>query len=443
MDRATAEVIIRDSQTRKPEQGIPRELKVPLDLALRKSITITGPRRSGKTFFLHQAADALCEKSERNRSLFVTLDDDRFFPATLEDLDRLVKVYFEMYPELEDSRCYFFFDEIQAVPGWELFIRRLIDTRNIMAFISGSSSRLLGREIATSLRGRTLGYELYPFGIFEFFAARKHAPENPAHLTSKEEGRTKHLLSEYLHFGGFPEVVLAERDLKEKILSEYCQTMLYRDIIERNGIRNLRAVRIFMKLMVTGYAKEFSVNRMYMFLKAQQFTLAKTSLYEYLEWFIDAMAVFPLHKLSRSIKETEQSIPKLYVSDTGYTVPYVIGTADQDVGRRMENALFMHLKRSGYVENSSLFYYKTRNGKEIDFVLKGQRVIETLIQVCYDISNGDTRRRECEALHEASGELGCKKQMVITWDYEETEKEISFIPLWKYLYRSVYHSQHE
>jgi predicted AAA+ superfamily ATPase len=436
MDRSTAEVIIRDFQSKKPEHGIPRELAIPLDLALKKSITITGPRRSGKTFFLNQTADALGAKTQRKRVLFASLDDDRLFPVALQDLDRLVKVYYEMYPELEDERCYFFFDEIQAVTGWELFIRRLLDTRNVMVFISGSSSKILGGEIATSLRGRTLGYELFPFSIFEFFAARNHAVENPAHLTSKEESRTRHLLGENLRFGGFPEVVLAERDIKEKILAEYCQTMLYRDIVERHGIRNLSAVRIFMKLMMTGYAKEFSVNKMYSFLKSQHFNIAKTSLYEYLEWFNDALAVFPLRKFSRSIKESEQSIPKLYVSDTGFTVPYSVGDVDRDIGRRMENAVFMHLKRSGYAENSGLFYYKTRNGKEVDFVQKGRQGIEALIQVCYDVSNSDTRRRESEALLEASKELGCKKCLVITWDYEEPGREISYLPLWKYLYRS-------
>ncbi len=438
MDRAVAELIIRDFHQRKPEHGIVRDLKIPLDLKLKKSITISGPRRSGKTFFLHQAADTICDKIDRKRVLFVSLDDDRLFPMSLEDLNRLVDVYYEMYPDLEDSRCYFFFDEIQDVSRWELFIRRLIDTRNIMVFLSGSSSRLLGRDLATSLRGRTLGYELYPFSIFEFFTARNHAPENKTYLSSQEENRTKHLLREYLRFGGFPEVVLTDKEIKDKILSEYCQTMLYRDIVERYSIRNLRAARIFMKLMMTGYAKEFSVNRMYSFLKAQHFSIAKTSLYEYLEWFNDAMAVFPLRKYARSIKESEQSIPKLYVSDIGYTIPYVIGTEDKDIGRRMENALFMHLKRSGYFENNTLFYYKTRNGKEIDFVLKGNRGIEALMQVCYDVSNDVTKRRESEALMEASEELGCKKRLVITWDYEKTEREITYIPLWKYLYRSEF-----
>jgi predicted AAA+ superfamily ATPase len=191
-----------------------------------------------------------------------------------------------------------------------------------------------------------------------------------------------------------------------------------------------------MKLMMTGYAKEFSVNKMYSFLKAQHFNIAKTSLYEYLEWFNDALAVFPLRKLSRSIKESEQSIPKLYVSDTGFTVPYSVGAPDMDIGRRMENAVFMHLKRSGYVENSTLFYHKTRNGKEVDFVLKGRHGIESLIQVCYDVSSNDTRKRESEALLEASEELGCKNRLVITWDFEEPGREISYVPLWKYLYRS-------
>jgi hypothetical protein len=423
MERATLEVIISDFQNRKSEQGVLRELKVPLNLTLKKSITISGPRRCGKTFFLHQAADTLCEKMDRSRVLFVSLDDDRFFPVTLEDMDMLVKVYYEMHPDHEDSRCYFFFDEIQSLKGWELFVRRLVDTRNVLVFISGSSSRMLNREIATVMRGRTL-------------AARNHSPENCAYLTTKEENRTKHLLQEYFQFGGFPEIVLADRDLKEKILAEYCQTMLYRDIVEQYAIRNLQALRIFMKLLMTGYAKEFSVNKMYLFLKAQRFTIAKTSLYEYLEWFNDALAVFPLRKFSRSIKESEQSIPKLYVSDIGYTIPYWIGTANQDIGRRMENAVFMFFKRAGYVENSTMFYYKTRNGKEIDFVLKGQHGIEFLVQVCYDVSKDETKQREVGALYEASEELGCKKRLVITWDYEKLEQEISFVPFWKFLYKS-------
>lgn len=418
--------IIREFLERK-ETVVERDLQIPVKPELKKAITIVGPRRSGKTYLLLSYFQQIRDMPK----IFFPLDDDRIYPPTLNDLDISLKVLKEMYPDAR-GKAYMFFDEIQEVPKWELFIKRVVERENALVYVTGSSSRLLSKEIATELRGRTVTYELFPFNFKEIM--RINGLRIGKFITTAEESRIKKLVKDYLIFGGFPEVVLKEE--KRKILTEYADIMFYRDFVERYRIKNLKVARVFFNLLFNSFAKEISINKIFNFMKSQGIKTSRNMLYNYLEYLHDAYLIFPLRKFSYSLKEIEQSIPKIYSIDNGLTG--VFNTEFQEsMSRLMENAVFIELRKSGLVENKDIFYYKTVDGKEADFAIRGGSDFKLLIQVCYDTSDIVTKEREVKGLLKASEELKCNNLLVITWDYDGEEtvdgKKIAYTPLWKWI----------
>jgi len=418
--------IIREFLERKKEDVLERDVSIPSDSGLKKAITIVGPRRSGKTYLML----SIFQKMGDDPKLFFPVDDDRIYPPTLNDLDISLKVLKELYPNAK--RQHLFFDEIQEIPKWELFIKRAIERENAAVFITGSSSKLLSKEISTELRGRTITYELFPFNFREIMKLNGLHPEKFA--TSAEESKIKALVKEYLDFGGFPEAVLGKE--KEKILSEYADIMFYRDFIERYRVSNLKVARVFFNLLFNSFAKEISINKIYNFMKSQGIKTSRNMLYNYLEYIHDAYLIFPLRKFSYSLKETEQSIPKMYAVDNGLI--RIFNTDFQEsAGRLMENAVFIELRKAGFIENKDVFYYKGADGKETDFAIAKGSHIQQLIQVCYNISDINTKAREVKGLLKASADLRCNNLLIITWDYEGEEnadnKKIIYTPLWKWL----------
>ncbi len=408
-------------------EGVERELKVPEETGVNKAITIIGPRRAGKTFYLLQKFSKL--RKEDKAAVFFPLDDDRIYPPTLEDLSILVKVFYEIFPDAGER--YLFLDEVQEVENWELFVKRAVERDGFRVYLAGSSSKLLGREIATALRGRNLTFEMLPFSFREFLNARGVSAGK--HLSTRKEAMIKGLLKEYLEFGGFPEVVLIEdKYLKRKTLSEYVDVMLYRDVVERHGIKNLKAVRLFLKLLITSFAKEFSVNRTARYMKGIGVDVSKNTLYSYFDYFEEAYVVFPLRKFSYNIKEIEKSLPKIYVVDTGLINAYSARSGGS-IGRLMENAVFLELRR----REKEIYYFKDERGREVDFLVKDGNKVSELIQASYSIEEPETFKREISALLSASEKLNCENLTVINWDRDDLievkGKKIRLIPLWKFL----------
>lgn len=436
MDKNTLIGVIKDFQERVFDGIVERSLDIPLDLPFSKAVSLIGPRRSGKTHYFYQTVNHLRKTIDPGRIFYVSLDDDRLYPVNLEDMDFILKTFQELYPDSAGEKNYFFFDEIQNVEKWELFIRRLLDTRKAGVYLSGSSAGLLSRDVASSLRGRTLTYEMFPFSFAEFLRANNNDFNPSDGLASARDAKLKNLLREYIAYGGFPEVALAAKGLKEKITEEYLETTLYRDIVERHKIRSLKAAKVFMKLLIGSFAREFSVNNIFNFVKSQKLKASKNTLYDFLDYFCDALVVFPLRKFSYSAKEREQSMPKIYLADNGYVVPYSL-SPERDWTRLVENTVFMHLKRSGYKENRELFYYRTGNNYEVDFLITNREKVKQLIQVCFSLDEKKTREREIRALKEASKELSCRNLLIITWDEEGGEDNVRFVPMRKYLLQDL------
>ncbi|RLI94663.1 MAG: ATP-binding protein [Candidatus Altiarchaeales archaeon] len=427
-------MINRDTWTRQikdfEEEPFPpdikeREVEIPLSLDVRRAITLIGPRRSGKTYLMFLLIKKLIEQT-RN-VIYLNFESPELKTAEPNDLSTFLDVYFSIYPERVREKSYFFLDEIQNVEGWESFVRSLLDKGNSV-YVSGSSSKLLSKEIATQLRGRSINFEIFPLTFKEFLGFKNEFFDLTS-LSTQQLSQIKKYTHEFINFGAYPEVVLTEsKRLKEKILDEMVEVTIQRDVMERYKIRNEKSLRILFKALVN--SREFSVHSFYNFLKSIGIRISKNTIYFYLQILEDSLVVYPLKKFSLSYKGEEQSIPKIYMVDNGILRAYGI----DNESKLLENLVFTELlKRYGF---KNLRYLKI-NQKEVDFVVMDRKKVKQLIQVCYDVEDFSTKNRELRALIKAGEELKCRNLKVITWDYEAREefknRKVEFTPLWRWL----------
>jgi len=397
---------------------IERELK--LKEVSGKAVSIVGVRRSGKTSLLLHHFQKL--RNEGKSVVFFPFDDDRIFPPTLDTIRTVIKVAKEFYP---DGKIHFFFDEIQEVDRWELAVKRLVEREGHYVFLTGSSSKLLSKEIATQLRGRTVTHEIFPFSFREIL--KLHDIGVSKYFTESQEAKIRRLLRTYLEWGSFPEIWI-KKEFADSTLKDYVNVMIYRDVIERYSIRNYRAFKLFLKLAVTSFSTRISISKIANYMKSLNMSISRNSLYSYLEYCNDAYILFPVRRFSYSLKEVEQSKPKIYAIDNGI-VRVFSHKITENIGRLMENVVFLELRRR-HKENENLFYYITNDGKEIDFLIKNGEV--ELVEVTYDLDQDHVKR-----VLRALNELGVREGTIVTWDTEDTiEKEgktIRVVPLWRWL----------
>ncbi len=417
--------IIKDFQKRRYPDIVQRDIHYPLDIPLDRAVVLSGPRRSGKTYLMYLGIkELLARKENKNSILYVNFEDSRLVGAVSQDLNTLLEVFFEIYPD-RNKKTWVFLDEIQVIPDWERFVRTLVDMENVNVFVTGSSSRLMSKEIATSMRGRSLTYNVYPFSFAEVLKAGKLEYEE--YLSSAQMGEIIQKLEDYVRYGGFPETV-RYREEWDRILSEIVDVTIFRDIVERYDVKNIKMLKLFLNAIFN--SKEFSIHKFYNFLKSQGYKISKNTLYTYFGYFEDSFIVFPLKRFSYSYKNIESSISKIYLVDNGLLSLQGI----QDYGRLIENIVYIELKRRS---KGDLFYYKSTSGREIDFIIKEGKKVSELIQVCYMLDDFVTKEREVKALLQGSEELRCDNLLIITWDYEAVEivsgKNIRYVSLCKWL----------
>ncbi|MBO3833413.1 MAG: ATP-binding protein [Candidatus Brockarchaeota archaeon] len=404
---------------------IERELEIPADSGF--IISIIGPRRSGKTYYLFQISRRL-----RN-PIYLNFEDSRLRDVSYKEIRDLLRIFVEIFKTTPESLL---LDEIQEVEGWEIAVRELHDAKKYRIFITGSSSKLSSGEIASRLRGRTLSFLLLPFSFKEFLKA-KNIDVKPL-MTMDEAAGIKALLREYLEFGGFPEVVLNE--MKTKILKEYSDLILFRDFIERHKVRNIEIARFIHSFMLQNFSREVSIASLFNKAAGGGMKVAKDTVYSYVSNLEDTVSFFFLKKYSEKAHLRETWPKKIYLCDTGLskTVRF-----HEDIGKLMENVIFLELKRrqnrNPLVE---FFYWKDARQREVDFLLREGVEIKQLIQATYASSSEEIEKREVESLIKASEQLGCKKLLMITWDYDDrlkiNGKIIECKPLWKWLLQTVY-----
>ncbi|HEX55272.1 MAG: AAA family ATPase [Candidatus Altiarchaeales archaeon] len=400
-------------------KAMQRDLKVPLDSDF--IISIIGPRRAGKTYFLF----SLCEKL--TDATYLNFEDSRLIETEAKEIRELIRIFIEIYGK---TPKYLLLDEIQNVEDWEKIVRELYDLRKYRIFITGSSSKLLSKEIATQLRGRSLSFILLPLSFREFLRFKKIKVNK--FLGKDERAKIKNLLRNYIEFGGFPDIVKNEE--KVKILKEYSDLILFRDFIERHRVKNLDLARALHTFMIQNFSKEVSIRALFNKLKTS-LPVAKDTVYEYVTKLEDTMFFFFLRKFSERVHLRELWPKKIYICDTGLTktIRY-----SQDYGKLIENVVFLELlKKTNIKPLLEIYYWKDYQQREVDFVIREGMKVGQLIQVTYASARDEIERREIKALIKASNELRCKNLLIITWDYEEEEvidsREIKFIPLWKWL----------
>jgi hypothetical protein len=358
----------------------------------------------------------------------LNFEDTRLVDVGFRDIREILRIYKEITGiEVE----YLFFDEIQNVEGWEKALREILDIGKYKIFITGSSSKLLSKEIATSLRGRTLTYTLLPFSFREFLRAKNI---NYGECISKdEEANIKGYLRTYLEEGGFPEVMFESE--KDRILKEFYDLILFKDIVERHNLKNISLAKFLLSFFIQNFSKEISINKIYNHFKSQGKKFGKNTLYDYVDKIQDSVAIFFLNRYARQIYLRESWPKKVYLCDTGLTK---LAKFSQDVGKLMENVVFLELMRK---QNRrplmEIYYYKSPDGKEVDFVIKEGVKVKGLIQVCYNLDDEGTKKRQLNTLKKISRELRCNNLILLTWDTEGEADGIKLIPLWKWLLKEI------
>jgi len=379
-----------------------------------KISAVIGMRRVGKTYFLYQKIQQLMSEGVDSKSIFyLNLEDDRLPEFQPGMLAQLVDGFYSLYPENHSRHCWIFIDEVQAAPDWSKVLRRLLDTKNATLVISGSSAKLLSKEIATNLRGRAIATEVWPLSLYEYANARKYTlPDSAEPMSPKSKDQYLEFFDEYLFSGGFPEILKFEKMDRKQIHQDYVSVAILRDILERHEIKNEQVLRSQIKFLLTNVGKPVSFNKLFNTLKSQGHSLGKTTLYEYFDYISDSYLSFLVPLYTESLRKQESNQRKAYSIDTGLSWSHMIGISENR-GRLFENLVYLDLRR----HQQEVHYYLTETGTEVDFAARSFAGDLRLLQVCADIEDEETRERETSALSQAESELKTKGMLVTPENY--------------------------
>jgi len=405
--------IIKDFHTRPLPEFKPRQLDVPLDLG--KIVTIIGPRRAGKTWYFFQLMAGLEALGiKREQCLYLNFEDERLELGG--SYDQILDAYLELYPEQELDDIYFFLDEIQELPNWEKYVRRLYDTVSRKIFLTGSNAKMLSREIATSLRGRSLSFEIMPLSFHEFLLFNDIDPVD--RYSTKNKALIQNSLEEYIVWGGYPELVHIETRFKPEVLQEYFNVMLYRDLLERYEVRNASVIKYLIKRLIASFTKEFSVNKIYNDLKSRGMKISKDSIYRLIDQIFSIYMVDYIEKFDPSVIKREMSNRKIYLYDNGFASATNYSFS-KDRGKLLENLVFASTR-----SKSDLYFLK--NGYECDFVVLPRDKAPVLIQVT-EVLHQDNLARELKGLEKARKRIKNGRSVLIT---TEVAVPTAVIPEW-------------
>lgn len=438
MDSEITEKLISEWKERELPEVIDRkyDLKKYLNSKVNKIIALSGFRRVGKTYLLFGLIKDLLKENSREEVLYFNFEDERI-PQSEDFLNNFAEKIIEKNGKFPK---YLFLDEIQNMPNWSKWVRRIYDYEpKTRIFITGSSSKMSFNEIPTELRGRYLLKRVFPLSFKEFleFKNKTEVAEKLVPLDSslpKQRAKIKKFLSEFLELGGLPEIVLEDSPEKIEIIKSYYQSVVRKDIIESYNMKNKEVVKILLNLLLN--STEYSYNKTYNNIKSQGYSIGKENLISYIQSIEDSFFMFSIPIFSYKIKDRMQYPKKNYFIDNSF-ISKISTRFSGNKGRLFENTVAIELLR----EQKEFFYWKNIHNEEIDFVIKDGQKISQLIQVCKTISNYDTKKREIKSLFKASKELNCKNILIITQDTDKEEevewfglkRNIKYIPLWKWL----------
>lgn len=398
-----------------------------------KTMAVIGMRRAGKTTFLHQCmADRTAAGAPAESQFYLHLEDDRLAGITTSDLSWLIEEYYHLHAQFRDKRSVgIFLDEIQLVPGWETFIRRLIDSEKVDIFLSGSSAKMLSRQVATSMRGRAMEALVHPFSFREALRHAGAEPDQPYGRMSKaRKSALNQRLRTYLKTGGFPEAQGLEEADRIALLRGYVDSVLLRDIIERHNIGQAAAVRWMTRQLLGNAGGLFSVGKFHEDLRSQGLAIAKDTTHALLDHLEDAFLVRTLSLDTPSERQRMTNPRKAYPVDSGF-IALFDRSESPNIGHALETVVAVELERRHYASG----YLKTESGLEVDFHARPLSGESLLIQVCADTSNPATLLRETRALEEAKTRFPKAKRLLITLDaaMPELPKGIAWKPAVEWL----------
>jgi len=377
-----------------------REIRLPA--VPDKALAVIGMRRSGKTCFLAQCmGDLLSAGAPRESLLLMNFEDDRLAGMDSSDLSFLLESYYRLHPEFRDrSEVTLLLDEIQLVPGWETFARRILDSENVRLFLSGSSATMLSREVHTSMRGRAMEVTVFPFSFRECLSHRGLLPEKEWDTLPKARRSTlEKAFRTYLNEGGFPDAQNLDIRDRRPLLEGYVDVAVLRDIIERHSISNPVALRWLQRHLLGNPTAPFSIQKFYDALRSQGLPVSKDSLHAFLSHFEDAFLIRTTSLFTASERQRMVNPRKAYPIDPGL-VPLYERVGRDNLGHALETAVLIELLRRGHEVN----YFRTAQGNEVDFHALDPAGNTLLIQVCAHAGEAATLHREVRALVEAKAQ---------------------------------------
>lgn len=430
MRKDTIKSLIALKQHEMPFDVIHRDGELPLNR--KKIITIPGVRRCGKSTLMMIAINALIESGVAVRNiLWIGFDDERLKNMTSDDLDEVIASYMEMYPDVPIKDVHMFFDEIQIIEDWEYFVLRVYKSYCKNLYICGSNATMLSTELATALRGYPLEYKTYPLSFNEYCRFKNI---NTDSYLEQDKARIRNAFVEYNHASAFPEVVLTASDTEKlQLLNGYFDTMLLKDVAEHYGVANLPVLRYFVKRIMSNLTKPTSILAIYNDIKSQGLKISKDELYRWADYVCDVFLFIRISKYENSLSKENKSLKKYYCIDNGLRSAVLLPQSD-DNGKLLENIVFLHLYRA-LKPSDRIFYFQ--ESLECDFVVQRNEHIDELIQVTWNMSDGNTREREINGILEAAKVTQCNKLTIVTVDEEDSflknGKTVNVVPAWKWV----------
>jgi len=415
--------LIEETKEIKLENVIERDkFKTALEFLFTDEIlVISGVRRSGKSILIQQLLSKLRNKLKDENIVYINFEDERLIGLEAEDLEMIYQYFIEI--NNPKGKVYFFLDEIQEVKAWEKWVRRRYETKKIKFILTGSNASLLSSEFSTALTGRNITLNLHPFSFKEYLKMLKVNIDGNLYYSSKKP-RIKSYFNDYLQFGGFPRTVLLDKKQKLVLLQQYFTNILYRDIVKRYEIRDVKGFEKFVVYLLTNISNPITY---YSLRKIFKFSV--DTIKEYLSYVQTSFIMHELAFFSYSLKEQTLKPRKFYCIDTGLRNA-VSFQFSKDIGRLMENLVLIELLR----KKKEVYYWK--ENKEVDFVVRERTKVKQLINVCVE-ANSKTKKREVNGLLEAMKQFKLNRGLIITENYLGEEKikgrKIKYIPLWVWL----------
>lgn len=374
---------------------------------------ITGPRRVGKS------TQALLMLRDKNFA-YLNFDSQPLLDAW--DANLVMRMLDDVYPGYD----YLLLDEVQNLDVWDMWVSELYrQGKNLI--ITGSNAKMLSSEMATVLTGKYLQVEMLPFSLEELFDWNKL---DLHHLMSEQDAECKVLTDDYLRNGGYPEVV-ASRQLVRSYLDTLFDSIVWKDVAKRHNVRNITDLNNLAVYLVSNFCNPLSANELSEELGLSSVNTTK----KYMDYLHEPYLFYYLSRYNNKLKLMKKAPRKVYVVDNGFVAAKAFSVTE-NLGRLLENQVFIELVRRGYDTEKTMFYYRSRNDKKVDFVLRQGAHIERLVQVCYDMNSPKTEKREVDAIVECAGELKCDNLTIVTYDDERTiEKDgykINVVPIAKF-----------